>query len=203
MSPESIWADSAMAMLDKALELDPANPDGYRHKAHIYELLGSEDRVKETLLEGLQHDPDDFLLLNKMGYYIDRLGQQDRALGYFLKSWAVNKPIENEEFYDQFRKMFMEYELPLVRKYYLKGMDYPHVVVFLVPEHRVIAEVHLRGGHNLRVIGQELIPCLFRYVGRVLKADHPVDPVQVGDRPVVLVLGMNKSEQQQDHSQAQ
>lgn len=121
--PKSIWVDSAMTMLDKSIELDPSDPDVYRYKAHIYELLQSEDKVKENLVEGLQHNPDDFLLLKNLGLYYERLGQQERAMDYFLKSWAVNKPVEDENFYDQFRKIFMNYDYQLVMKYYKKGLD--------------------------------------------------------------------------------
>ena len=37
--PKSIWVDSAMHMLDKALQLDPTNANVYRYKANIYHLL--------------------------------------------------------------------------------------------------------------------------------------------------------------------
>ena len=82
-------------------------------------------------------------------------------------------------------------------------MDDPYIVIFLIPEHRIVTCIHLGCSHNLGVIGQELIPGLFRNIGGIFQADHPVDPVQAGDESVILVLGTNKCQQQQDHSQTQ
>jgi len=82
-------------------------------------------------------------------------------------------------------------------------MDDPYIVVIFIPEHRIVTDIHIGGSHQLRVISQELVSGLFRDISGILQADHPVDPVQVRDGTVILVLGSDKCNKQQDHRQAQ
>jgi len=131
--PNSIWVDSAIAMIDKSLQLDPTNANAYRHKSYIYKTLNDEEKVKENLLKALQYDPNNFFNLKYLGLYYLRIGEYDRGIDYMLKSLALNKPDEKEELYDQMGKIFENIDRKMLKRFYIKALESD-------PESRYIAE---------------------------------------------------------------
>lgn len=134
--PEHIFIDSAMAMLKRSLELDPANVDAYRYRSAIYFKLKRKDKAKEDLLKGLQYNPNDFFILKYLGLYFESMGDFDRGIDYMLKSLAVNKLDYRVELYDQLSKMFENTDWQSLKDYYEKSLESnpesPHIFVNLM-----------------------------------------------------------------------
>jgi len=132
---ESIWVDSALSVLDKALLLDPTNANAYRYKSFVFKGLHQEEKVKENLLNAIKYDPNNFFNFKYLGQYYQRTGQVDLSIDYMLKSWAVNKPDDDDEFYSQMGKVFINIDWKLVKKYCRKGLesnyDFPDMLDYL------------------------------------------------------------------------
>ena len=74
-------------------------------------------------------------------------------------------------------------------------MYYIYLVVLLVPDHRVHADVDIGSGQHLGEIRFKLLPGLFRNKCTVLCMDDPVYPVHVRDGTVILFFSADKGEQ--------
>lgn len=121
--PKNIWADSAMAMLDKSLKLNPTNSDAYRYKSQLYKRLKEEDKTKENLLKALQYDPNNFYNIKYLGLYYAGIGELGLGIDYLLKSLAINKPDEEDELINQMNKLFSDIDWKLLKKYYVLAQE--------------------------------------------------------------------------------
>lgn len=74
--------------LEKAIEQDPDNAEGYKTLAYLYFLLGLNDQAEEKYNEALDLKPDDSDLLNSYGTFLCTAGKLDEAQEKFKAAYS-------------------------------------------------------------------------------------------------------------------
>lgn len=87
--------DEALKYYNKAIEINPDNPDNYYDKALIYEALDEPDKAKIQYQKCLENDSEDIESLNNLGLLFYHEHNHDEALDYFDKALSIDN--ENKE----------------------------------------------------------------------------------------------------------
>ena len=74
-APESLWRDSALALIQRSLEINPERSAPYRYMAEIYKTVGDEEKVYACLTKGLENYPNDYIIIRNLGHYYERAGE--------------------------------------------------------------------------------------------------------------------------------
>ena len=120
-APRNIWVDSALVVLDKSIELDPANAEAYSYKSYIYYDLYEFEKQEDCLIKGLNFDPNDYFLLRDLGNLYLKTGDYDQGISLLLKSFSVNKPDKTTQNYflglgDIFFDIDLDYSLKILKE---------------------------------------------------------------------------------------
>jgi len=74
--------------LEKAIEQDPENIEGYKTLAYLYSRLGLDDEAEIKYKEALDLNPNDSDLLNSYGTFLCTSGKLDEAQEKFKASYS-------------------------------------------------------------------------------------------------------------------
>lgn len=80
--------DTAMQMIQKAIEQDPDNADAYAAEALLYSTTGDPERAEDAYQKALHKGPGDPEIENNYAVFLCQRGKPKDAVQYFLKSAA-------------------------------------------------------------------------------------------------------------------
>jgi tetratricopeptide (TPR) repeat protein len=90
-APTASIADRARSAADRAIALDPNNPDGYRALGDYYRRIpATPARAVEQYAKGLKLAPADADLLRGLGLAEQALGQWENSLGHLRQSQSLD-----------------------------------------------------------------------------------------------------------------
>jgi serine/threonine protein kinase/Flp pilus assembly protein TadD len=81
--------DLALAALEKARKLEPANPNVLSELGAVREAMGQFDRAESSFVDATKLQPDDWTSLNSLGGFYYRRGRYQDAIPQFLKVTAM------------------------------------------------------------------------------------------------------------------
>ena len=74
--------------LEKAIEQDPENMEGYKTLAYLYALLGLNEEAETKYNQALEINPDDSDLLNSYGTFLCTSGKLEEAQEKFKQAYS-------------------------------------------------------------------------------------------------------------------
>ncbi len=81
----------AIGCFDKAIELNPDDPDAYNNKGSALDRLGEYPQAIECYDKAIELNPDDPDAYNNKGSALDRLGEYRQAIECFDKAIVLNR----------------------------------------------------------------------------------------------------------------
>ena len=81
--------DEALAMAERAKQLDPINSVVLGISNTVYEYLRRYDEVIEIYQKALQTSPNDFVALNSLWYAYNKKGMYEESLEYAQAAFTV------------------------------------------------------------------------------------------------------------------
>jgi tetratricopeptide (TPR) repeat protein len=102
--------NEALAELNKALEIDPKNPDAYYWRGRTLVAQGNLDQGEEDLKTAVRWRPDYAEAYDHLGWLASRQGRADEAISYLTKSVEL-KPDNAWALYNRSRLFFSKGDL--------------------------------------------------------------------------------------------
>jgi len=130
----------AEPVVQKMIQLEPAEPTNYSQLATIYEEAGAYDEAEKVLQQARQAKPGDPAVYLTLAAYYNRQGQFDKTIGA-LEERAAKEPNNPEAFYTisvyYWEKAYRDFKLTENEKraFAQKGMDAVDRALQLKPDY--------------------------------------------------------------------
>lgn len=83
--------NTALELLEKAIDADPANVSAQLERAKILSNVGRSDEAIEQLLVSLAIEPDHIDLMHRMGHCLQQINQLDSAIYFYQRILSIEK----------------------------------------------------------------------------------------------------------------
>lgn len=94
---ESVWRDSAIALIQRLIEYNPERSTNYRCLAGTYKCTGDEN--KEYYIKGLKVYTGDYLTMRQLAHFYKRKEEFEKAIDLALKNLSIDIPTAEEVSY--------------------------------------------------------------------------------------------------------
>lgn len=92
--------DSALAEINKAIELNPNCGDSYRIRGVIYSNRGEAEKSMADFNKAIELNPEDYKSYHNRGFYYYKKGELDKAIAEYTKALELN-PRSFRDYYDR------------------------------------------------------------------------------------------------------
>ena len=100
------YLETALAAIDRAIELEPDNPVGYKVKGYVYEASGDLFKALEWYTKAIEIDPKHIPAYIGRGHAYNKLGDLPKALADFEKAKDLDVNETYEHIYAQLCRLY-------------------------------------------------------------------------------------------------
>jgi TolB-like protein/Flp pilus assembly protein TadD len=99
-STQEVWLDSSLALIEKAIAIDPDGPEAYILRHSIYlDRLGDEVQSSKDLNKAYQLDPNNPTVLNALGDELIRKQEYDRGAALLIRALELELNSKDPQYY--------------------------------------------------------------------------------------------------------